>query len=268
MIPAAGDLLDRRGERGNVVLTLGRRTPNEEGAVVLDRGDGVGRADDGLDAALRFFRDLLYGEFRGEAGVDDGAVIEEEHIGEVGDRRADNMAVELFGVVFDLGEVVVAPCDRTAVIRHDDGELVGGVDLLDAEVVAAVVGGELRGKTRLAEAVVAPGIDRAPVIERQHMVRAGRDLDDLRVLNLFGHFGEVDDLRQPVLAPDIDVTVLVRADGEVVADGDIRDTVLLELRGDLQHGIAGGDEDEGGVLFAEVERDEVRRDEDEESDDD
>ena len=97
------------------------------------------------------------------------------------------------------------------------------------------------------------------------MVIAGRDLDDLGVLNFLGDVLEVDGVGDSGVAPGVDVAVGVDADAVGRAGRDIDDLVLHLFR-ERHHVHAGCDVDLGVVLIGQVERVEARSNHDKQED--
>ena len=266
MVASALDLDDGRVKLGDHVLVLGGGAPDDDAAVGLERGDGVAAADDGDDIGLNGRGDLGDGAGGDIVRALYAAVVKKNDKRVHGERHI--LDVALHGSLdVKIDKVLVAPQEQLAVLGERGGELVGGEDLDYIHLVVAVIGLKVEGEVDLAEALVAPCVEGALLVERESVVGACGDLDDLGIPDLFGNVGNVDDLCDLALAPDIDVAVNVRADGVVGADGDVRDAVFDQRVGIVHHIVAGREIDERAVLLAEVERDVMRRHENKDGDD-
>ena len=92
----------------------------------------------------------------------------------------------------DIGKVRVAPKEQTVVIGKGCGELMGGKNLGDLEVVETVVFGKLLRQLGLPQTGVAPAVNGSLIVHCYNVVKAGSDLRDLRLLNLLGNIGDID----------------------------------------------------------------------------
>ena len=261
-VVAAAVELDRLAlEFGDDVFAVGAGAPDDDGAVFLDRRNRVAGRCDVNDAGIQSVRDADKGIVLLEARIDNCAVLRQSDVraGRQGDLF--NVALILF-FDLDVSLIAVAPEEQFTVFGDSRGELVAGLDLLDAEVLA--VGGghlELVGKHILAETAVAPDIDRAVFVERDDMVIACRDVDDLGVLNFLGDVLQIDGFCNLGIAPGIDVAVGVNADAVGRAGRDICD-LMLHTVGNGHHVHSGRNIQLRIVLIGQIKRIELRADHD------
>ena len=245
----------------NVFFAVGAGAPDDDGAVFLDRRDRVAGRCNVNDTGIQSVRDADEGVILLETRVDSCAVFGQGDIPASGQSDFFDVAL-IFLFDLDIGLIAVAPEEQFTVFGDSRGELVAGLDLLDAEVLA--VGGghlDLVGNAVLPKAFVAPDIDRAVFVERDDMVIACRDVDDLGLTHLVGDVLQIDGIGDLGVAPDIDVAVGIRADAVGRAGRDICD-LMLHTVGNGHHVHSGRDVQLGVVLIGQVERIEIRADHD------
>ena len=152
----------------------------------------------------------------------------------------------------DIGKVRVAPKEQTVVIGKGCGELMGGKNLGDLEVVETVVFGKLLRQLSLAQTGVAPAVNASLIVHCYNVVKAGSNLRDLRLLDLLGNIGDIDHTGNLGFTPNINITVHIYTGGEIGADRNIGDALILQLFGIVHHGISWGYIDQGAVLLSQI----------------
>ena len=267
VIPAAVQLDGLALKRGDVVFAVGTGAPDDDCAVFLDCSDSIAGGRNIDDTGVEPIRNADKRVILLEAAVDGCSVLGQGNI--ASGRQGDLFNVALvFFFDLDIRLVSVAPEEQFTVFGDSRGELVAGFDLLDAKVLA--IGGshlDLVRNAVLPKAFVAPDIDRAVFVERDNMVVAGRDVDDLGLTHLVGDVLQIDGIGDLGVAPDIDVAVGIRADAVGRAGRDVGDLVLHAVgNGHKVH--SGRDIELRIVLIGKVKRIELRSDHDQQEDQD
>ena len=128
----------------------------------------------------------------------------------------------------------------------------GGKNLGDLEVVETVVFGKLLRQLGLPQTGVAPAVNGSLIVHCYNVVKAGSDLRDLRLLDLLGNIGDIDHTGNLGFTPNINITVHIYTGGEIGADRNIGDALILQLFGIVHHGISWGYIDQGAVLLSQI----------------
>ena len=145
-----------------------------------------------------------------------------------------------------------------AIFGHSSGELVAGLDLLDAEVLTIGLSHDkIVRDAILKQARIAPDIDSAIFIQRNNMVVAGCNVDDLRIANLFRNILQVNGIGVLGVAPGIDLTVGVDADAIGRAGRDVSNLSLHCIR-DGHHVLSWRNIQLGIVMIGQIQLIEIR----------
>lgn len=75
---------------------------------------------------------------------------------------------------------------------------------------------------------VAPAVNGSLIVHCYNVVKAGSDLRDLRLLNLLGNIGDIDHTGNLGFTPNINITVHIYTGGEIGADRNIGDALILQ----------------------------------------